>query len=116
MTGQDAVPGAPVLASTPSDIFRTGDGYVCISCVGEHIWERFARAIGHAELLDDPRLASAGARAEHLDDVLLPVMDSWLSTRTTAEVVAVLLAAGVPAGELLDPRAVLADEQTRRRD
>jgi crotonobetainyl-CoA:carnitine CoA-transferase CaiB-like acyl-CoA transferase len=115
MMDADAVPGAPVLASTPSDIFRTRDGYVCISCVGEHIWARLCLAIGHEELLDDPRLASAGDRAAHMDDVLLPVMDAWLSARTTAEVTEVLIAAGVPAGDVKSPAEVLADEQAQLR-
>jgi formyl-CoA transferase len=50
-----------------------------------------------------------------MDAVLLPVLDAWLSARTTAEVTEVLIAAGVPAGEVKSPGEVLADEQARLR-
>ena len=50
-----------------------------------------------------------------MDDVLLPVMDAWLSARTTAEVTELLMAAGVPTGDVKSPAEVLADEQAQLR-
>jgi CoA:oxalate CoA-transferase len=116
LDGVDARAGAPVFASTPSDIFPTKDGHITISIVGEHIWERFCEAIGRADLVEDARLASVPGRIEHYDDVLMPAMDAWLQRHTTAEAVEVLLAGGVPVGEVLSPAEVVESEQGRLRN
>lgn len=112
----EAQPGAPTLASTPSDIFRTRDGYVVVSVVGEHIWARLCAVIGDERLASHPGLQSAAGRAELYDDVLLPILDAWLSQRTTAEVIDALFAGGVPAGEVMTAGDVLASEHTALRN
>lgn len=41
---------------------HTKDGYLVMAVVGEHIWKRFANAIGIPHLVDDPRFSDGAAR------------------------------------------------------
>jgi CoA:oxalate CoA-transferase len=115
MLGVNAHPGAVTMTSTPSGIFLVKDGFICLSVVGESIWERFCHVIGHEELLADPRLHSGPARAEVYEKVLAPVLDSWLGERTRRQAVRELIAGGVPAGEVMSPLEVLDDNQATSR-
>jgi CoA:oxalate CoA-transferase len=115
MTGAELIPGGRALISTPTGTFKVKDGYICLSVVGERIWAQFCRAIGHEELLDDPRLTSGPARAEVFEEVLEPVMTPWFLARTRSEAVAQLLAHQVPCGEVMSPFEVIADEQAEIR-
>jgi crotonobetainyl-CoA:carnitine CoA-transferase CaiB-like acyl-CoA transferase len=116
MTGADLTPGKPALTSTPSGIQRVKDGHISLAVVGEHIWKRFCKTIGHEELLQDPRLGSGPARAEVYGEVLEPVIAPWMAARTRAEAVLALREGGVPCGEVMGPFEVLEDEQVRVRD
>lgn len=116
MLGVDTTPGNPALMSTPSGIFRVKDGHICLSIVGEKIWARFCKVIGHEELLEDTRLSSGPARAEVFDEVLEPVMTPWLMARTRREAVDALMAGGVPCGEVMSPNEVVEDETAKLRD
>jgi crotonobetainyl-CoA:carnitine CoA-transferase CaiB-like acyl-CoA transferase len=116
MLGVDTTPGNPALMSTPSGIFRVNDGHICLSVVGEKMWARFCKVIGHEELLDDTRLSSGPARAEVYEETLEPVMTPWLMARTRSEAVAALMAGGVPCGEVQKPTEVIENEQTMIRD
>jgi crotonobetainyl-CoA:carnitine CoA-transferase CaiB-like acyl-CoA transferase len=113
--GVDTTPGMPALTSTPSGIFKVKDGYICMSVVGEKIWARFCKVIGHEELLEDPRLTSGPARAEVFDEVLEPVMSPWLLSHTRSDAVTELLAGGVPCGEVMKLTEVIEDEQVKVR-
>jgi CoA:oxalate CoA-transferase len=107
--GEDLRPGAPFTRAAPSGIYQAKDGYVCFSVVGETMWARFCRAIGREEFLTDPRLASGPDRAKQ-EPLIGPAIDGWLRERTRAQVVAELLFAGVPAGEVRLADEVVADE------
>ncbi|MCY4229647.1 MAG: CoA transferase [Alphaproteobacteria bacterium] len=69
---------------TPSQLYRTRDGWLFIMCNKEKFWGELADALGHPEWKDDPcfrdfaaRLANRGAVTEALDEAL--------AAKTTAE-------------------------------
>ena len=101
--------------SAPFDLFAASDGWVCIAVLGEAMWQRFARAIGRHDLLDDPRLRSGVNRAEHMDGVLGDALCDWLRGRSRFDVVAQLSAASVPACVVQDPADLLCDLQAAAR-
>lgn len=99
----------------PFGLFKARDGYLCIAVIGERVWRAFCEAIGQPELLDDPRLSSGRARADHLRDVLLPVIEGWLAMRDRTQAVEELLAGGVPAGPVRFASEVLDCPQAKHR-
>ncbi len=98
--------------SSPTDLFRTSDGWIMTQVVGEAIFSRWARLVGAPELIDDPRFVNDEARGAH-GEALSAVMSAWCATRTTAEAMAALGAARVPAGPVLKPSQVIAHPQVQ---
>lgn len=97
--GLDRVPsGNRVQTSAPSDVFATRDGHVLTHTVGNGLFRRWARLMGEEERwTHDPRFQSDQSRGDHSEEILARMRD-WCARRTTAEALAELRAAGVPAG------------------
>lgn len=97
--GIDRTPsGNRVQTSAPSDVFATRDGHVLTHCVGNGLFKRWARLMGEADRwLADPRFQSDQSRGDHSAEIL-ERMRAWCGERTTAEALAALDAAGLPAG------------------
>jgi crotonobetainyl-CoA:carnitine CoA-transferase CaiB-like acyl-CoA transferase len=90
--------GNRVQTSAPSDVFATRDGHVLTHCVGNGLFKRWARLVGEADRwLADPRFQSDQSRGDHSAEIL-ERMRAWCAERTTAEALAALDAAGLPAG------------------
>ena len=53
--------------SIPTGVFKTADGYINIATTGQVMWERLARAIGAAALLQRPEFETSGARLKNRD-------------------------------------------------
>ncbi len=94
---------------TPMGCFATADGHVNVAAIDGRIWEAFSRVLG---IPPDPRFAALDARARHRTELEALVADR-LRTRTTAEWIAELADAGVPAGPVNDVAQVFEDEQVR---
>jgi crotonobetainyl-CoA:carnitine CoA-transferase CaiB-like acyl-CoA transferase len=88
--------------------YATSDGHVCALVYTDTHWKNFFHAIGRGELMTDPRFATHGARAEHIDEVYEFVSDT-LKTKTTAEWLALLEANDIPATPLNDVQSLLDD-------
>ena len=111
MNGVDrGMMGNRAFSSGPTDIFATRDGWVMTQVVGNPIFARWARIVGHSHLIDDPRFASDILRGEH-GAHLSAIMADWCAARTSAEVLATLGEARVPVGEVLGPSQALAHPQ-----
>ena len=85
---------------TPSQLYRTRDGWIFIMCNKEKFWPALCRALGRPEWAADPAFASFKARLAHRER-LTQLLDEALSTRTTAEWIA-HFAGSVPAAPVLD--------------
>jgi crotonobetainyl-CoA:carnitine CoA-transferase CaiB-like acyl-CoA transferase len=101
--------------AAPGDSFRTSDGWIVVSVVGSEMFARWARLVGRPDLLADPRFASDLSRANHRD-VITEAMNAWLSARTSAQAIAELESARIPAGPVLDLAQVLDDPQVKARE
>jgi crotonobetainyl-CoA:carnitine CoA-transferase CaiB-like acyl-CoA transferase len=97
--GIDRTPtGNRVQTSAPSDVFATRDGHVLTHCVGNGLFKRWAKLMGDPERwLADPRFQTDQSRGDHSAEIL-ERMREWCAGRTTAEALAALDAAGLPAG------------------
>ncbi|MFO1406932.1 MAG: CoA transferase [Steroidobacteraceae bacterium] len=103
--------GNRVQTSAPSDVFATRDGHVLTHVVGNGLFRRWARLMGdESRWTGDPRWQSDASRGEHSAEILAR-MREWCATRTTAEAIAELEAAGLPAGPVYTPQQALDDPQ-----
>jgi crotonobetainyl-CoA:carnitine CoA-transferase CaiB-like acyl-CoA transferase len=100
--------------SAPYQAYSTKDGYITIAAFTDRLWQRTARALGAPQWLDDPRFRTPTDRIAHIDD-LEAALEAVTATRTTAEWLAVLDEAGVPAGPVLRYDETLQDEQLEAR-
>jgi formyl-CoA transferase len=105
-------------AGVPGTTYRCHPGgpndYVFIF-VQQQMWRPLVRAIDREDLADDPRFATAEARWTHREEVNA-LVEAWTSQRGKHEVTAILAAAGVPCGAVLDTGEVLQDPHLRARD
>jgi formyl-CoA transferase len=98
--------------SVPTGLFPTSDGAVNIAVSGEVIWKRFAKAMGHADWIDDPRYANQYKRKENRD-ALNAAITAVTKTRKAGELSEILTEAGVPSGPANRIDEAFADPQVR---
>lgn len=96
--------------SGPTDVFRTGDGWIITQVVSNPIFARWARLVGVPELIDDPRYADDMARGDN-GAALSARMAAWCADRTTEQAIEELGAARIPAGPVLKSSQVLSHPQ-----
>jgi len=94
----------------PMGCFASSDGYVNIAGPAGRLLHRFCEVIGMPELPQDPRFRSVGGRSRNRA-ALNAIVAERLRTRTTAEWVEALNAAGVPCGPVYRVDQVFADPQ-----
>jgi CoA:oxalate CoA-transferase len=107
--------GARHPSITPFEAYATTDGHVIVAAGNDALFHRLCQAIGRPELADNPLFASNDLRCEHVE-ALKSELESTLTTRTTADWLALLEAAGVPCGPINDVRQVLEDPQIAARN
>jgi len=100
--------------AAPADCYRTRDGWIMVSIVGAEMFARWVRLVGRPEFIGDSRFSTDQNRAEN-HAAITEAMDAWLASRTTAQAIAELQAARIPAGPVLDPGEVLEHPQVRAR-
>lgn len=98
--------------SAPSDLFRTKDGWIIVYAIGNPMFARWAKLMGDDHWLTDPRFQDDRARGDH-GELISKRMAEWTAERTTAEALAALEAARVPAGPLCSPQQALEDAHIR---
>ena len=107
--------GNAAFYSAPADAYRTQDGWIIVQTIGGDMFARWARLVGREDLIGDPRFADDLLRADHRE-IITNAMNAWCAARTSAEAVAELQAARVPAGPVLELDEVLEDPQVKARE
>jgi crotonobetainyl-CoA:carnitine CoA-transferase CaiB-like acyl-CoA transferase len=98
---------------TPSQLYRTRDGWIFIMCNKEKFWPVLAERLGRPEWAADPRFATFRARLENRA-ALTGLLDAAFSERTTAEWLEAIGGA-VPAAPVLDVGQALDNPFVRER-
>jgi crotonobetainyl-CoA:carnitine CoA-transferase CaiB-like acyl-CoA transferase len=98
--------------SAPGDIFRTADGWIVATVIGQPMFRRWCRMVGAEDWLDDPRFADDQARADH-GEIVSARMGDWCAGRSCAEALAELEKASIVAGQVYSPQQALDDEHIR---
>jgi crotonobetainyl-CoA:carnitine CoA-transferase CaiB-like acyl-CoA transferase len=108
--------GSRLPFASPRNAFKTQEGrWVAMSCSTQSVFERACRAIGRADLLDDPRFRDNQARTEH-SEILDGIFADWIGSHDEAGVLATLNDAGAAAAPIYDMQAVFEDPHFRARD
>ncbi len=93
---------------SPADTFATKDGWVLVHVVGRPLFERWANLMGEDHWLEDPRFEGDQDRGDN-GELLSERMAPWCAERTTAEVLAEMEKARIPAAPILSPQQTLDD-------
>ena len=108
--------GLTVPRLAPFGVYRTRDGFVSICAPMEIFARALFPAIGRPELSADPRFSTRDERVVHVRE-LDRIIEEYTQRFTTAEVIATLESAGVPAAQVRstdqavrDPRVVARGE------
>lgn len=96
----------------PYDTYPTADGYVAIAVGNDALWARFCHALDWTDRITDARYATNPARVAHMAELTAQVTEAF-GVRSTAEVLALMETAGVPAGPINTLDAVFADPQVQ---
>jgi formyl-CoA transferase len=103
----------------PNGLYRCkGDGpndYVYIGVLGDHLYPRLWKALGHPELCDDPGYRTPQGRAEHADEIQ-QFVSAWAAGRTKQEAMRELGDAGVPVSAVYAAEDLFVDEHLRARE
>lgn len=88
--------------------YKTRDGYICVMVGGDKMFAIFCELAGKPELKADPRFAERSQRSTHAKD-LYDVMEAALGARTSAQWLALLTQADIPAAPVHTIESLLAD-------
>ena len=90
------------------------DDYVAIVMAGDS-WDSILALAGRADLIGDPRYATAEERGRRIPDVE-EIVSSWTRTVTKFEAMETLTDLGIPASAVQDSCEVLADPHLKARE
>ena len=96
--------------SIPTGVFPTSDGHINIAASGQPIYERFCKAIGAPGLIEHADYADGESRSANRK-ALNARLSEITSTRSSAEWIEDLNAAGVPCGPIYRVDEMAKDEQ-----
>ncbi len=99
----------------PFGVFHASDGHLVIAAGNDALFAALAKALHAQQLKDDPRFATNEARVTHVTQ-LTAELNHLLATRTKAEWIKRIDAAGVPCGPINNIRDVMQDPQIRARN
>jgi crotonobetainyl-CoA:carnitine CoA-transferase CaiB-like acyl-CoA transferase len=106
--------GSAHTSVVPYQALATRDGHLIVAVFAEKFWAAFCLAVERPEWAADPRFAKNRDRVANRD-VLMPLVERLFTERTTADWLARLQAASVPATPIQTVDRVLTDPQVRHR-
>jgi len=103
--------GSGAASIVPYKAYTTTDGEVVVAAGSDGLFRKLAGVLGHSEWADDERFRDNRARVLHQAE-LYGLLDPIFETRTTAEWVARMEAAGIPAAPVNTVLQMLQHPQT----
>lgn len=94
--------------AAPYDVCTTTDGWIIVQVIGPAQFRRFCALVGEPGWVDDERFATDESRVVH-QELLTGRLLEWCRGRSTAEALADLEGARIPAGPVLSPQQALDD-------
>ncbi|GGF02221.1 CoA transferase [Aliidongia dinghuensis] len=100
--------------NAPYQAFETADGWITVGAANQPNWLRLVEVLEAPALAEDPRFRTNPERMAHLAE-LEAELTWYFRRRPSADWLALLEAAGVPAGPVLDVRQMHEDPQALAR-
>jgi len=107
--------GSKLPSVAPSNVYDCKDGTFVIGANQDTVFKRLCAAMEKPELFEDERYSShinRGANQDELDDII----NEWTKTKTMAEVDALMIEHGVPAGRVYRAPDMLDDPHFQARE
>jgi crotonobetainyl-CoA:carnitine CoA-transferase CaiB-like acyl-CoA transferase len=101
--------------SAPYQAYPTKDGWITVGAGNQSNWPRLCAALGAPELVEDPRFKLNAGRLANLAE-LNAALEPLFRRFTTAQLMAKLEDAGVPAGPVNTIGQMAEDPQTKARE
>lgn len=94
--------GSASEGSSPRNVYATNDGgWVAISASTQSMAERLLKAVGHGDMLEDPRFRTNAERVKHRE-LVDEAVGGWIRQRSLAEAISYFEEAGVTAAPVYD--------------
>lgn len=101
--------------SSPRNVYATNDGgWVAISASTQTMAERLLKAVGHGDMLEDPRFRTNAERVKHRA-LVDEAVGGWIRQRSLDEAIAYFEEAGVTAAPVYDIAQFLQDRHVQER-
>lgn len=108
--------GSRLPGTAPNNLYKGSDGgYVLVAANNDAVFDRMARAMGRADLLDDPRFATIRSRNAN-NEALDAEVEKWATARPAREAARIMENAGVPASLVNTIADIFADPHFHARD
>ncbi len=98
----------------PYQVFPSFDGDMVLAIGNDGQFAEFCRVAGQPELSQDPRFRTNPDRVRNRE-LLVPIVETIVRSRSSDEWISALAAAGVPCGPINDLQQVFEDPQVRHR-
>ena len=106
--------GRTIPRLAPFGVYPASDGYVAICAPTEAFAQYLFQAIGSSEVAADERFQTRDLRVTNVQP-LDAVIEGWTRSKTMAEIISKLDAAGVPVAEVRDPKQAVHDPRVTAR-
>lgn len=108
--------GSVLTGVAPSNVYPTADGSdIVIAANADSVFVRLCAAMGEPDLATDERYATHGARGTNMAE-LDERIAAWTKSHPVKELLAILDAKGVPAGQIFTAREMVSDPHYLARD
>lgn len=107
--------GSTLTGIVPSNTYLCRDGkYVVIGANGDSLFQRLMRAVGRADLADDPRLTNNAGRVQHEQEIDAAIA-AWTRANDSTAVLKSLDDISVPGGPIYSVADMAADPHFKAR-
>lgn len=96
--------GMAHIEATPSNGFKTKDGYIFTAPAGDKLFPVFCRLIGKPELLTDPRFTPVQNLIDNRNVLYDEILGPMFLTKTSEEWYEILSSAGLPVSPIATPK------------
>ncbi len=94
----------------PADTYKTQDGWLVVSVLGQSFFKRWTELVNRPDLLNHPLLQTDASRSEHVE-MIDKVMVPWCKKRTTEQAIRELNDARISCAPVYTINEVISDEE-----
>ncbi|MCF7858312.1 MAG: CoA transferase [Candidatus Cloacimonetes bacterium] len=100
---------------SPFQAFMAKDDYFVLPIGNDSLWQKFCKAVGKDDWINDTKFATNAERNENLE-ILIPLLEELFITKNAAEWIKQIENYGVPCGPINDIEKVMNDKQIHARN